>query len=71
MPISEMRRHAETLSRCAEASYWMATRSGEDDRAIRIRRAASLIEEVALAMRASDRARVSPVARTPRRSPGS
>ena len=55
MPISAMRRQAEILSRCAEASYWMATRSGEDGRAIRIREAASLLEEVASALRATDR----------------
>ena len=55
MPISLMRRQAEILSRCAEASYWMATRSREDVRALRIREAASLLEEVASAMRASAR----------------
>ena len=58
MPISATRRQAEILSRCAEASYWMATRSNEDGRALRIREAASLLEEVASAMRARDRAAV-------------
>lgn len=55
MPISAMRRQAEILSRCAEASYWMATQSRGDERALRIREAATLLEEVASAMRVGDR----------------
>lgn len=65
MPISAMRRQAEILSRCAEASYWMATQSREDGRALRIREAASLLEEVASALRAVDRP--VPLALPPRR----